>query len=108
MGKYFYGNKSDKEYYLNMASRPKPKNSFSKYRGVSKNTNPNHPYRAAFKYKGRSYYLGSFKTELEAARAYNKAVSAVIGDFALLNELPNQEAETESSVEQTDGDLPRV
>jgi hypothetical protein len=105
MGMYYYGKKSDKEYYLKMAGRPKPKNSFSKYRGVSKNTNPNHPYRASFKFKGRTYYLGAYETELEAARAYNKAASAVIGDFALLNELPEESSEIEPPAEQAKGDV---
>lgn len=103
MSRYYYGNKSDKEYYLNMANRPKPKNSFSKYRGVAKNTNSNNPYRASFKYKGRTYYLGAYATELEAARAYNKAAAVVIGEFALLNELPEEDPQTESPAEQTEG-----
>ncbi len=108
MGRYYFGKKSDKEYYLNLANRPKPKSSFSQYRGVSKTTNPHRPYGGSFKYKGRIYYIGTYATELEAAEAYNKAASAVIGDFALLNELPQKDPETESPAEQTEGNLPEV
>jgi len=30
-----------------------------------------------------------YADELEAARAYNRAVLAVIGDYAIINELPD-------------------
>lgn len=82
---------SDKDYYLSMANRPLPAGKFSKYRGVQKNTNPKKPYRAAFRYKGKQYMLGAFETEIEAALAYNKAALAVIGEYALLNEVPGDE-----------------
>lgn len=108
MGRYYFGRKSDEEYYLNLAGRPKPANSFSRYRGVSKNSNSRLPYRAAFKYKGRTYYLGAYATELEAAEAYNKAAVCVIGDFALLNELPQKDPEVKPSSEQTERNLPEV
>jgi hypothetical protein len=80
----------DEEYYLSMANRPLPKNKFSKYRGVNKNSNPDKPYRVCFKYKGVNYYIGAYVDELEAARAYNKAAKAVIGEHAMLNEIPNE------------------
>lgn len=82
---------SDKDYYLSMAGRPLPKGKFSQYRGVQKNSNPKRPYRAAFRYKGKQYMLGAFETEIEAALAYNKAALAVIGEYALLNEVPNDD-----------------
>jgi hypothetical protein len=47
-------------------------------------------YRAVLTYKGRRYYLGNYKDELDAARAYNKAALAIIGDYALINELPEE------------------
>jgi hypothetical protein len=78
---------NDKDYYLSQARRPLPKDKFSNFRGVQKNSNPKKPYRASFRYKGMQYTLGAFETELEAARAYNKAASAVIGDYAILNDL---------------------
>lgn len=105
-GYYYSGRKPDKDYYLVLASRPKPKDSFSKYRGVSRNGNPALPYRAAFKYQGRSYYLGAFATELEAAAAYNKGVLRVIGDHAILNELPSESSTSELPSETTARDVP--
>jgi len=50
----------------------------SKYKGVTKN---NKPYRA---YIGTKT-LGYFKTEKEAAEAYNNAAISIYGDFAKLN-----------------------
>lgn len=82
---------NDKDFYLSQANRSLPPNKFSKYRGVQKNTNPKKPYRAAFRYKGKQYLLGAFENELDAARAYNKAALAIIGDYALLNELPDDD-----------------
>lgn len=82
---------SDKDYYLSMANRPRPKNKFSKYRGVGKNGNPEKPYRAYFRYKGMNYYIGAFADEIEAAKAYNKAALKIIGEHALLNNIPGEE-----------------
>jgi len=79
---------SDKDFYLSQASRPRPANAFSKYRGVSKGNKS--MYRAVLTYKGRRYYLGNYEDELDAARAYNKAALAIIGDYALINELPEE------------------
>ena len=80
---------NDKDYYLSQARRPLPKNKFSQYRGVQKNSDPKKPYRASFRYKGKEYLLGAYENEVDAARAYNKAALAVIGDYAIVNELPD-------------------
>jgi hypothetical protein len=79
---------SDKDFYLSQASRPRPVNAYSQYRGVSKGNKG--LYRSMLTFKGKRYYLGQYETELEAARAYNKAALAIIGDYALLNELPEE------------------
>jgi hypothetical protein len=47
-------------------------------------------YRAVLTFKGKRYYLGNYENELDAARAYNKAALAIIGDYALINELPDE------------------
>lgn len=81
---------SGEDYYRSMAGRPLPPNKFSRYRGVQKSSDAKKPYRAAFRYRGLVYNLGNFENEIDAARAYNKAALAVIGDFALLNDLPDE------------------
>jgi hypothetical protein len=79
---------SDKDFYLSQASRPRPANAFSQYRGVSKGNKG--MYRAMLTYKGRRYYLGNHEREEDAARAYNKAALAIIGEHALINQLPEE------------------
>lgn len=88
MRTYYSKNRTDKEIYLTLANRPAPvRKSFSKYRGVTKGS-VNFPYRAALVHGGRKYQLGAFKTELEAAQAYNEACLRIIGPHAIINELP--------------------
>lgn len=48
-------------------------------------------YRAVLTFKGKRYYLGTYEQEIDAARAYNKAALAIIGDYALLNEIPSDD-----------------
>lgn len=83
---YYGPDIDDVQLYLNLASRPTPKNKFSKFRGVHKSNKIDKPYRAALCYKGRRYIAGNFACEIEAAKAYNKIALAVIGERALLNE----------------------
>jgi hypothetical protein len=89
-GYYFKNVQCDVQYYLSMANRPTKQNKFSQFRGVSKNNNPKKPYRAYFKYKGIGYNVGAFETELEAAKAYNKLISRVVGAHAILNDIPQE------------------
>jgi hypothetical protein len=84
---YYRKRLSDKDFYLSQARRPLRSDAFSPYRGVTKGT-PTHPYRVALTYKGVRHPIGLFTDELEAARAYNEAALRIIGDYAVLNELP--------------------
>lgn len=65
--------------------------STSTYKGVSKILDNKHkPWRARIilpdhKYGGKAKYLGYYRTEIEAATAYNKAAIEVFGPMAHLN-----------------------
>ena len=85
---YYRKRISDKDYYLSQARRPLRKNAYSRFRGVTKGT-ATHPYRAAITHMGVRYQIGVFTCELEAARAYNEAALRIIGDYAILNEIPS-------------------
>lgn len=58
----------------------------SKYYGVSFQT-ASCRWRAALKKDGVNYYLGEFKTEIEAARAYNVKAQELYGSNANLNDI---------------------
>jgi hypothetical protein len=79
---------SDKDYYLSQARRPLRKNAYSRFRGVTKGT-ATHPYRAALTHMGVRYQIGVYTCELEAARAYNEAALRIVGDYAILNDIPS-------------------
>lgn len=67
----------------NGANRRKFKNKTSIYKGVHKRENGK--WRAAIRLRGKLTNLGTFNDEIDAAKAYNKAASALFGDFACLN-----------------------
>lgn len=74
-------------YYRRMASRPKSPNATSIYKGVTKR---GAKWGATVNFKGRRYYIGTFATEVEAAKAYNKHALRIIGPGAIFNQLPNE------------------
>lgn len=78
---------TDRDYYLSQANRPLPPGKYSRFRGVTTGT-PTKPYRVAFTHKGVRYCFGNYADELEAARVYNENALRIIGDFALLNDVP--------------------
>lgn len=59
----------------------------SGYKGVYKRKNGT--YQAQILANGLAITLGSFSTDVEAARAYNTAAVKYFGEFAKLNEIPN-------------------
>lgn len=56
----------------------------SKYKGVY---NKGNSYVSRISFEGKRIYLGSFKTEKEAAKIYNKAAKKYYGEYANLNNL---------------------
>lgn len=62
----------------------------SKYRGVCyKAKNHKKPWEASAQKEGKWIFLGNYRTEEEAAWAYNRAATQLHGEFAALNEVPN-------------------
>lgn len=66
----------------NCWNRVKQKGSASQYKGVGRAGNG---WKASITVNGKFLYLGYFKTEIEAARQYNKAAKKYHKDFAYIN-----------------------
>lgn len=65
-----------------------------RYRGVYPNRNR---WTAYIQHSGKTHYLGSFATEIDAARAYDDAARSVHGEFANPN-FPDYIAATQDAV----------
>lgn len=70
----------------NMVNRPMSKNNKVGYKGVRWDSD-RHKYRAVIRHDGKYYWLGSFRTAIEAARAYNDAALTMHGEYAHLNDV---------------------
>jgi hypothetical protein len=68
----------------NQMNRTKNAGTSSKYKGVCFDNNKNRWLATIWKNR-KMTYLGLFKTEVEAALAYNEAAKAMHGEFAKLN-----------------------
>lgn len=71
----------------NKQNRFKFKTSTLKYKGVCRNNNSSTFFARIRNDKGERIYLGSFKTQEEAAKAYNNAAIKYHGDYAKLNNI---------------------
>lgn len=62
------------------------KNGSSQYKGVRWHKG-NKSWQSKISYDGKTYYLGYFPTEAQAAHAYNLKATELFGEFAFLNEI---------------------
>jgi len=69
----------------NCAAAKTRRKGVSKFRGVSKSGKIKNPWSAIACKDRKRYHLGNFKTEEEAARAYDKKAKELFGEFADLN-----------------------
>lgn len=66
-----------------LRNRPKFKSSRWQYKGVQQRETGR--WRATINNEGKAYSLGSFGTEVEAAKAYDAKAKELFGEFARLN-----------------------
>lgn len=71
----------------NGANRKFKINNTSGFIGVSKRTDPNRfkRWRACIRKNGKQYFIGTYYTKIEAAKAYDKEVVKVFKKFAVTN-----------------------
>lgn len=68
----------------NMMNQRSKKNGSSKFVGVSWNKRDNN-FQSEIRYNGIRYYLGTYKSEIDAARAHDNKAKELFGEFANLN-----------------------
>ena len=67
----------------NLCNRSKFKNSLLKYKGIKLTSSGK--YQASIRKDKKYYYLGLYKTQEEAALAYDEMAKILHGEYALLN-----------------------
>lgn len=72
----------------NTRNKKGSKNSSSKYKGVTLTYNGK--WKATIHYDCKDIYMGTFNTEVEAAIAYNNIAKSIYGEFAFLNNIPEE------------------
>ena len=68
----------------------------SKTKGIRWRAQIMHVERGAAKGTGKMIYVGYYATEIEAARAYNKKVRELRGEFAWVNPLPDESPQSQA------------
>ena len=69
-------------------NKPNSKDSGSSYKGVIYLKNKK-VYTARINFKGKCTFIGNYKTEIEAAEAYNEKAIEIHGEFARINDINN-------------------
>jgi AP2 domain-containing protein len=67
----------------NMQNRRKNRNTSSKYKGVTRM--PNGRWHAQVHHQRKTYHIGTFDVEEDAARAYDEKAAELFGEFAHFN-----------------------
>ncbi len=73
----------------NHQNRHTPQSKCSPYKGVKRRSlvGGGYSWQARIKIDGKETFLGAYKTEIEAAQAYNRAAVEHFGEFARLNDV---------------------
>jgi hypothetical protein len=71
-------------HFQNQQNRRPALNCRSKYKGV-RWSKRDKKFRAGIMHNKKSYYLGMFENEIDAAKAYDKKAKELFGEFAYLN-----------------------